>query len=112
MGLATRAQARESVSKNLRKPSASFSAALVLSGQASTHSSFPPKRRLEYIMGNGWELLCAILGKDVPSIPFPRLNERKMHLEGVLVRRNKTILTPNKKVVPWILAMIGFGVAA
>jgi hypothetical protein len=34
----------------------------------------PPERRLEYKLSDGWEPLCAFLGKDVPEVPFPRLN--------------------------------------
>lgn len=35
----------------------------------------PADKRLEYKMGDGWEPLCAFLNKDVPDIPFPRLND-------------------------------------
>lgn len=36
----------------------------------------PEERRLEYRLGDGWEPLCEFLGKDVPDVPFPRVNER------------------------------------
>ncbi|KAK8061987.1 hypothetical protein PG994_008353 [Apiospora phragmitis] len=35
----------------------------------------PAERRLEYVMGSGWEPLCAFLGKEVPDVPFPWVNE-------------------------------------
>ena len=24
--------------------------------------------------GDGWEVLCPFLGKDIPNVPFPKLN--------------------------------------
>lgn len=35
----------------------------------------PVERRLEYTIGDGWQPLCEFLGKDIPSQPFPRLND-------------------------------------
>ncbi len=37
--------------------------------------SVPPEQLLEYQMGDGWEPLAKFLGKDVPDVPFPHLNE-------------------------------------
>ncbi|KAF7324075.1 hypothetical protein MKEN_00629900 [Mycena kentingensis (nom. inval.)] len=34
-------------------------------------------RLLEYRVGEGWERLCAFLGKEVPEKEFPRLNDTK-----------------------------------
>ncbi|KAH7029547.1 uncharacterized protein B0I36DRAFT_325976 [Microdochium trichocladiopsis] len=42
---------------------------------AQIRKMVPPERRLEYRLGDGWEPLCAFLGKDVPDEPFPRLND-------------------------------------
>ncbi|KAJ7610987.1 hypothetical protein FB45DRAFT_720249, partial [Roridomyces roridus] len=35
----------------------------------------PKDRLLEYELGSGWEPLCNFLGKEVPNVPFPRINE-------------------------------------
>ena len=35
----------------------------------------PADRCLEYRLGSGWEPLCKFLGKDIPSVPFPHLND-------------------------------------
>ena len=35
----------------------------------------PKERLLEYKLGSGWEPLCEFLGKSVPDVPFPRINE-------------------------------------
>ena len=37
----------------------------------------PEEKRLEYKLGSGWEPLCEFLGKPVPDVPFPHLNESK-----------------------------------
>ncbi|KAI1292919.1 hypothetical protein F5Y03DRAFT_402734 [Xylaria venustula] len=55
-----------------------------------------PERRLEYRLDDGWEPLCAFLDKDVPDVPFPRLNERKVHSEGVLARKNEWVREKTK----------------
>ncbi|KAI1268374.1 hypothetical protein F5Y18DRAFT_415172 [Xylariaceae sp. FL1019] len=39
----------------------------------------PPERRLEYKLGDGWEPLCAYLGKDIPNVPFQdRIQRNRM----------------------------------
>ena len=38
----------------------------------------PKERLLEYELGSGWVPLCQFLGKPVPSVPFPHVNEAKM----------------------------------
>jgi hypothetical protein len=37
----------------------------------------PKERLLEYKLGSGREPLCEFLGKPVPDVPFPHLNESK-----------------------------------
>ena len=44
----------------------------------------PKERLLEFDLKEGWDPLCAFLGKEKPEIPFPRLNER-----GSLAERSK-----------------------
>ncbi|NNE24784.1 MAG: sulfotransferase family protein [Rhizobiales bacterium] len=41
---------------------------------AEVQAAFPPERLLTYTVGDGWEPLCAFLGKPVPDTPFPRTN--------------------------------------
>ncbi|KAI1130989.1 hypothetical protein F5Y10DRAFT_93774 [Nemania abortiva] len=65
----------------------------------------PPERRLEYKMGDGWEPLCAFLGKDVPDVPFPKLNVRKRYSESE--RRKYRIRKTTKRAVPCVLALLG-----
>lgn len=35
----------------------------------------PRERLLEFELGDGWGPLCGFLGKEVPDVPFPRLND-------------------------------------
>ena len=44
----------------------------------------PKERLLEFDLKEGWDPLCAFLGKEKPAVPFPRLNER-----GSLAERSK-----------------------
>ncbi|MER9216643.1 sulfotransferase family protein [Mesorhizobium sp. M0663] len=41
---------------------------------ASVKSTLPPERLLTYQASEGWEPLCAFLGVQLPSAPFPRTN--------------------------------------
>lgn len=41
----------------------------------SVQATVPPERLLVFEVSQGWEPLCAFLGKPVPSVPFPRINE-------------------------------------
>jgi hypothetical protein len=34
----------------------------------------PAEKLLKMELGEGWERLCAFLGKDVPNIPYPKVN--------------------------------------
>lgn len=67
-------------------------------------SMIPPERRLEYHMGDGWAPLCEFLGKDVPDVPFPRLNDRKYRRENQS-RGQLMVLTRSAiRIAPWALA--------
>lgn len=35
----------------------------------------PPERLVFFDVRDGWGPLCAALGKEVPDVPFPRLND-------------------------------------
>jgi hypothetical protein len=43
----------------------------------------PEGQLLLYQLGSGWEPLCEFLGKPVPDVPFPRVNETEMVNEYV-----------------------------
>lgn len=66
----------------------------------------PPERRLEYTMGDGWEPLCEFLGKEVPDMPFPRLNDRKSRRDGQNEGQSEVFATSVKLIAPWALAVM------
>lgn len=35
----------------------------------------PKENLLEYKLGSGWAPLCEFLGKEIPDVPFPHMNE-------------------------------------
>ncbi|KAI4270504.1 MAG: hypothetical protein LQ337_006635 [Flavoplaca oasis] len=45
----------------------------------------PTERLLEYRMGSGWGPLCEFLGKDVPDVEFPRVNEAAALQEKIAI---------------------------
>lgn len=56
----------------------------------------PKERLLEYEFGSGWAPLCSFLEKEVPDVPFPRVNESAIMQEKVdivMVRTAVTALT-------------------
>ncbi|RYP12039.1 hypothetical protein DL765_007499 [Monosporascus sp. GIB2] len=71
----------------------------------------PLERRLEYSMGDGWEPLCAFLGKEVPDVPFPRMNERKAHRAGDTGRKIAILLTTVRKAGAFLLPAAVLGAA-
>lgn len=44
---------------------------------AAVQNALPPERLLVYEVREGWEPLCAFLGKPQPADPFPRSNNRE-----------------------------------
>lgn len=45
----------------------------------------PKEKLLEYRLGEGWEPLCRFLGKEVPDVPFPKVNDAEVHSEQLKV---------------------------
>ncbi|PTB42446.1 hypothetical protein M441DRAFT_191146 [Trichoderma asperellum CBS 433.97] len=42
----------------------------------------PPGRVLNFNVAEGWEPLCNFLGKDIPHVPFPNVNNKNDFLAG------------------------------
>jgi hypothetical protein len=55
----------------------------------------PPERLLVFRVQDGWDPLCKFLGREVPTVAFPHLNEGKDTLER---------LTRERLFGPWIRA--------
>lgn len=43
----------------------------------------PPEQLLDFQLRDGWEPLCAFLGKEVPEEPFPHVNDSAQYAEHV-----------------------------
>ncbi|KAJ7508597.1 hypothetical protein B0H11DRAFT_1965820, partial [Mycena galericulata] len=59
----------------------------------------PKDRLLEYQLGSGWEPLCQFLGKDVPDMPFPRINDAASYKEKMVVLGRKGVARALRNVV-------------
>jgi hypothetical protein len=63
-------------------------------------------RRLEYTLGDGWEPLCEFLGKEVPDVEFPRVNDRASHSAKIKKQRSELAWGVLLKGGPFIVAAI------
>lgn len=85
---------------------------------AEIRAAVPLERVLNFDPKDGWQPLCAFLGKDVPSVPFPRKNPRDVHLKRIRQRQRVFLKMAIKvglgKAVPWVvgLAAVAVGFAA
>jgi hypothetical protein len=79
---------------------------------ADLRSRVPQERRLEYVLGSGWEPLCAFLGKEVPRVPFPHVNEREEHRIKASSNFWMTMRALGLKMSPWVVLVAGLIVAA
>lgn len=65
----------------------------------------PPERLLVHQAKDGWEPLCAFLGKPIPATPYPRVNETKDMQRAI--RRLQLL-----GYAPWLLLAIVVAVVA
>ena len=69
----------------------------------------PTNQLLEFQLKDGWEPLCKFLGWEIPSTPFPRVNDA-VSLNELLLRATKKGATNIlKRYVPWIVTVLGAG---
>jgi len=64
--------------------------------EADVKAAFPAERLLVFHPKEGWEPLCAFLGKPVPAEPFPNVNDREDF-------RTRVTLLGRLRVLPWVL---------
>lgn len=72
----------------------------------------PPERKLVYQLGERWEPLCEFLDKPVPGVEFPRINEAVALRENQQQAMNKVLNETWRALKPWVVGLIGGGVAA
>ena len=61
----------------------------------------PRERLLEYKLGSGWEPLCDFLGKEVPDVEFPKVNETASMHEKVSIIVGRGIKSLLTRVLLW-----------
>lgn len=70
----------------------------------------PKERLLLYQLDQGWEPLCEFLGKPVPDVPFPRVNETAALREKVNLyiaqSYKRTALKAAKRIIPILIALV------
>ncbi|EMT74196.1 hypothetical protein FOC4_g10002676 [Fusarium odoratissimum] len=63
----------------------------------------PPENLLLYKLGPGWEPLCEFLGRDVPDVPFPRVNEGSALARTIWKKQVREV----KRAAPTIFLYLG-----
>ena len=58
--------------------------------EAEVKATIPPARLLVFDAAQGWEPLCAFLGKPVPDEPYPRVNTSEQFIARSAARAAKT----------------------
>ncbi|MCJ1433323.1 hypothetical protein MMC27_002683 [Xylographa pallens] len=65
----------------------------------------PKARLLEYNFADGWEPLCEFLGKPVPSVPFPQVNDSEALQELLTIIIKRGLYDVFKRVVRFALLL-------
>ncbi len=52
----------------------------------------PKERLLDFQLQEGWEPLCRILEKEVPDVPFPKINEGPMFRKQLELMYQKALM--------------------
>ena len=77
---------------------------------ALVRKTVPKGNLLEYKLGSGWGPLCAYLGKEIPDVEFPKVNETaSMHEKiSIIIRRTlvKIFIKSLLYVGPVLLAIL------
>ncbi len=69
----------------------------------SVRRAVPRERLLEYTLGSGWEPLCTFLGKPVPDVEFPNINETASMQEKVSIIARRGLWTVMRRGLTWFL---------
>ena len=66
-------------------------------------ATVPKEKLLVYKLGSGWQPLCEFLGKDVPKVGFPRVNETEELKERVFLA---LMLGVRRAVIRWMKVLM------
>ncbi|KPM42989.1 hypothetical protein AK830_g3575 [Neonectria ditissima] len=72
----------------------------------------PPEQLLEYRMGEGWEPICEFLGKPVPDVEFPWVNEAAQLRRTIANKARRNMLAAAMVVMPWVGGAVAVGVGS
>ena len=64
-------------------------------------SVVPKERLLEYKLGSGWKPLCDFLGKPVPDVEFPKVNETDSMHEKMSIIAIRGLKNMAKRILMW-----------
>lgn len=64
----------------------------------------PPERILMFRLQEGWGPLCAFLGKDVPDVPFPHVNEAKALQSKFRAKLRRDVSLAAWVAMKWVVA--------
>ncbi|TWU70851.1 hypothetical protein ED733_002123 [Metarhizium rileyi] len=71
----------------------------------------PPSELLLLDLNQGWGPLCKFLGKPVPAVPFPRVNERAAIQAKMAEIIQRDVKQAAVKSLPWLAAVAVTGMA-
>lgn len=72
----------------------------------------PPDQLLMYNLSDGWEPLCRFLGKPVPDVSFPNLNELAMLKLRIIERQKGQAIQAVFRLLRWTISAGVLGIAS
>ncbi|KAL9128332.1 MAG: hypothetical protein Q9217_002961 [Psora testacea] len=66
----------------------------------------PKDRRLDFQLKEGWEPICRFLGKEIPSTPFPHINESSEFDERTALIARHAMIRGGKRVLMLLGVMV------
>ena len=66
--------------------------------------AIPPHRRLDYHLGSGWAPLCEFLGREIPDVEFPRVNEAEEHAKRADAFARELAMRAWRRVQPYFVS--------
>lgn len=72
----------------------------------------PKERLLEYKLGDGWEPLCEFLGKSVPDVAFPHVNDSEALQELLTIIIKRGIYNAFMRAMRFAAPLAGLGLIA
>ncbi len=72
----------------------------------------PKDRLLEYKLDDGWEPVCKFLGKPIPHVPFPKINDQAYMDEGIRIvtarSMNNVLFNVGRYATPVVAVGLGW----